>query len=163
MARLALSASAPPRAGECAPHTIAASIMTAAQLGLEPNVNGQGYLIPYKRTCTFVPGWKGLVDLVNRSRPLHGLDRRRVRRRRLRLRAGRQPLRAHKPGDEDDPDKLVYVYAVGRIKGQDVPVIEVWTMRRSGATATVQQGGRQALQLPASRRCTPARSRCCRC
>jgi hypothetical protein len=41
--------------------------MTAAQLGLEPGINGQGYLIPYKGTCTFVPGWKGLVDLVARS------------------------------------------------------------------------------------------------
>ena len=41
--------------------------MVAAQMGLEPGVNGQGYLIPYKTTCTFVPGWKGIVDIANRS------------------------------------------------------------------------------------------------
>jgi recombination protein RecT len=131
MTRLAMSVfSSNPALAECRPHTIAASIMTAAQLGLEPNVNGQGYLIPYKGTCTFVPGWKGLVDLANRSGRCtvwtgavfvgdefdYGL--------------GDNPFIRHKPGDEDDPEKLLFVYAVGRIRGQDIPVIEVWSMRK---------------------------------
>ena len=64
MARLALTAfSTTPALQECSPNSIAGSIMVAAQLGLEPGINGQGYLIPYKKTCTFVPGWKGLVDI----------------------------------------------------------------------------------------------------
>ena len=65
MSRLALTAfSSSTQLQNCDQRTIAASIMTAGQLGLEPGVNGQGYLIPYGRVCTFVPGWKGLVDLV---------------------------------------------------------------------------------------------------
>lgn len=68
MARLVLTAfSTSPALQECTPNSIAASLMTAGQLGLEPGVNGAGFLIPYKTTCTFVPGWKGLVDLVSRS------------------------------------------------------------------------------------------------
>jgi recombination protein RecT len=131
MTRLAMSVfSSNPALAECRPHTIAASIMTAAQLGLEPNVNGQGYLIPYKGTCTFVPGWKGLVDLANRSgrctvwtgAVFAGDD--------FDYGLGDNPFIRHKPGDEDDPDKLMFVYAVGRIRGQDIPVIEVWSMRK---------------------------------
>lgn len=127
MTRLAMSVfSSNPALAECRPHTIAASIMTAAQLGLEPNVNGQGYLIPYKGTCTFVPGWKGLVDLANRSgrctvwtgAVFDGDD--------FDYALGDNPFIRHKPGDEDNPAKLIYVYAVGRIRGQDIPVIEVW-------------------------------------
>jgi recombination protein RecT len=132
MARLALTAfSANPQLAECSPHSVAASIMTASQLGLEPNVNGQGYLIPYKGTCTFVPGWKGLVDLANRGgrctvwtgAVYKGDD--------FDYCLGDNPFVRHKPGDEvtENYDNLLYVYAIGRIKGQDVPVIEVW--RRS--------------------------------
>ena len=68
MARLAVTAfSTNADLQKCSPQSIAGSIMTAAQMGLEPGINGQGYLIPYKQTCTFVPGWKGLADLVSRS------------------------------------------------------------------------------------------------
>lgn len=131
MTRLALSVfSNNPALGECAPHTIAASIMTAAQLGLEPNVNGQGYLIPYKRTCTFVPGWKGLVDLANRSGRCTVWTGAVFAGDEFDYALGDNPFIRHKPGDEDDPSKLVYVYAVGKIKGQDVPVIEVWRMSK---------------------------------
>lgn len=129
MARLALTAfSTSPKLQQCTQQSIAASIMTAAQLGLEPGVMGQGYLIPYKQTCTFVPGWKGLCDLVNRAGratvwtgavfegdPVFDYAQ------------GDQPFIKHRQGDEDDPAKLTHVYAVGRVKGSEWPVIEVWT------------------------------------
>jgi recombination protein RecT len=68
MTRLALTAFSTSEALQrCTTKSIAASIMTAGQLGLEPGVNGAGFLVPYGTTCTFVPGWKGLVDLVSRS------------------------------------------------------------------------------------------------
>lgn len=54
--------------------TLMGSIMTAAQLGLEPNTPlGQCYIIPYKNGKTgtyeanFQLGYKGLVDLAHRS------------------------------------------------------------------------------------------------
>ena len=55
----------------CTPTSIMASIMLASQLGLEPGVMGQCYLVPYKGTCTLIPGWLGLMDLVNRSGKAH--------------------------------------------------------------------------------------------
>jgi len=59
MARLALTAfSTSDALQRCTTKSIAASIMTAGQLGLEPGVNGAGFLVPYGTTCTFVPGWK---------------------------------------------------------------------------------------------------------
>lgn len=129
MARLVLTAfSSNSKLAECSPQSVAASIMTAAQLGLEPNVNGQGYLIPYKGTCTFVPGWKGLVDLANRGgrctvwtgAVYHGDD--------FDYALGDRPFVTHKPGPDvvESFEALQYVYAIGRIKGQEVPVIEVW-------------------------------------
>jgi recombination protein RecT len=129
MARLALTAfSTNADLQQCTPQSIAASIMTAAQLGLEPGVNGQGYLIPYKGTCTFVPGWKGLVDLVSRSGratvwtgivyPGDAFD----------YQLGDAPFCRHVPGDGgDDGAQFTHVYAIGRVRDASMAVIEVWT------------------------------------
>lgn len=128
MARLALTAfSTTPALQQCDPKSIAGAIMTAAQLGLEPGINGQGYLIPYKDTCTFVPGWKGLVDLVARSgratvwtgvvRPGDEFE----------YQLGDTPFCKHKPGDEDDDALFTHVYAIGRVRDSVMPVIEVWS------------------------------------
>jgi recombination protein RecT len=129
MARLVLTAfSSNSKLAECTPQSVAASIMTAAQLGLEPNINGQGYLIPYKGTCTFVPGWKGLVDLANRGGRCTVWTGAVYRGDEFDYALGDRPFVTHKPGDEcvESFESLLYVYAIGRIKGQDVPVIEVW-------------------------------------
>lgn len=128
MTRLALTAfSTTPALQECSQNSIAGAIMTAAQLGLEPGINGAGYLIPYKGTCTFVPGWKGLVDLVARS------GRATVWTGAVRLgdefeyQLGDTPFCKHKPGDEDDDQPFTHVYAIGRVRDAVMPVIEVWS------------------------------------
>ena len=131
MARLALSAfSSSPQLQQCDPKSIAASIMTASTLGLEPGVNGQGYLIPYKQTCTFVPGWKGLVDIANRSGRASVWTGAVFEGDEFDYALGDRPFVHHKPGEEDHPDKLTHVYAIGRVKGAEFPVIEVWTMNK---------------------------------
>lgn len=71
--RITMSAlSANPKLQECSPQSFLGSMMTAAQLGLEPNTPlGQAYLIPYRNhgrmECQFQLGYKGLVDLAYRS------------------------------------------------------------------------------------------------
>jgi len=73
--RIVLSAlSTNPKLQECTPQSFLGAMMTAAQLGLEPNTPlGQAYLIPYwssKRKCNecqFQIGYKGLIDLAYRS------------------------------------------------------------------------------------------------
>ena len=68
MTRLALTEfSKNPALQKCSFASIASCVMTASQLGLEIGVGGQAYIIPYKDTATFVPGWKGLIDLGNRA------------------------------------------------------------------------------------------------
>lgn len=127
MARLAMTAfSSTPELQKCTAQSIAGSLMTAGQLGLEPGVNGQGYLIPYKGTCTFVPGWKGLVDLVARAgratvwtgvvMPGDEFD----------YQLGDSPFCRHKPGEEVG-GQWTHVYAIGRVRDAQMPVIEVWT------------------------------------
>lgn len=128
MARLALTAfSQTPKLRRCTPQSIAGSLMTAAQLGLEPNVGGQGYLVPYKETCTFVPGWRGLVDLVNRSgRATVWTGAVRVGDE-FEYQLGDAPFVKHKPGEADDDVPFTHVYAVGRVRDAQMPVLEVWT------------------------------------
>lgn len=126
MARLALTAfSTTPALQQCTPQSIAACIMTAAQLGLEPGIGGQGYLIPYKNTCTFVPGWKGLVDLVSRSGRATVWTGAVFEGDEFDYQLGDAPFCRHRPGDNEG--KFTHVYAIGRVKDAQMPVIEVWS------------------------------------
>lgn len=131
MCRLALTAFSQSNSlAKCDPQTVFASVVVASQLGLEIGVAGQGYLVPYKGRCTFVPGWQGYVDLVSRSgratvwtgAVFDGDD--------FDYALGDSPFVKHKPGGEDDPAKMVYAYAIGRVNGSQWPVIEVWPATR---------------------------------
>lgn len=131
MTRLALTClSTNAKLQECTPTSIAGTIVSAAQLGLEIGVNGQAYMIPYGKTATFVPGWKGLVDLVARSgratvwtgAVYEGDD--------FDYQLGDTPYCRHRPQGEDSIDKLTHVYAIGRVKGSEQAVIEVWPMKK---------------------------------
>lgn len=131
MARLALTQfSSIPALQNCEPKTIIASIMNASVLGLEIGVDGQGFLVPYGKTCTFIPGWKGLCDLVTRSGRATVWTGAVFEGDEFEYQLGDSPYCRHKPGDEDDPEKLTHVYAIGKVNGSQVPVIEVWTIKK---------------------------------
>lgn len=131
MARLVLTQfSVNPELMNCSFDSIAGAIMNASQMGLEIGVGGQGWLIPYGRTATFIPGWQGLVDLCNRSgrasvwtasvRP--GAD--------FRAYKGTKPHIDHDDSDEDPTAPITHVYAVGWVKNAAWPNIEVWNRRK---------------------------------
>jgi len=130
MARLALTAfSTSPKLQKCSVNSIAASLMTAGQLGLEPGVNGAGYLIPYKTTCTFVPGWKGLVDLVARSGRGTVYTGVIYKDQNYTFTDGaRRDLVIHSETELDDPEDMTHAYAIGWVKGSAMPIIELWTI-----------------------------------
>ena len=73
--RIVLSAlSTNPKLAQTTPQSFLSAMMTAAQLGMEPNTPlGQAYLIPYYNSksrcneCQFQLGYKGLIDLAYRS------------------------------------------------------------------------------------------------
>lgn len=130
MARLAMTAfSTSPQLQQCDPKSIAASIMTAGQLGLEPGVNGAGYLIPYKTTCTFVPGWKGLVDLVSRSGRGTVFTGVIFKDQEYTYTDGaRRDLIVHNETDLDAPEDITHAFAIGWVKDSSMPIIELWTV-----------------------------------
>lgn len=131
MVRLSLTAfSQNPALQRCDPKTIFGSIIVASQLGLEIGVNGQGYLVPYKDKCTFVPGWKGLVDLANRGGRCTVWTGAVYEGDEFDYMLGDSPYCKHKPCGEFDEAKLTHVYAIGRVKDSEMPVIEVWPVKK---------------------------------
>ena len=99
-------------------------------MGLEPDTLGRSYLIPYGRECQFVPGWKGMVDLVNRTGNATVWTGAVFQGDEFDYALGDSPFVTHKPSGESDPDLLTHVYAIGRVKGSEWPVIEVWPIAR---------------------------------
>lgn len=71
--RMVLSAiSTNKKLAECTPQSFLGAMMTAAQLGVEPNTAlGQAYIIPFRNhgvmEAQFQLGYKGLIDLAYRS------------------------------------------------------------------------------------------------
>lgn len=70
-----------PKLAECSPQSFIGSLLTAAQIGLEPNTPlGQAYLIPFYNSkkriyeCQFQVGYKGMIDLCNRSGEIKNIE-----------------------------------------------------------------------------------------
>ena len=121
-----------PKLFSCTFESFMGCIMGAAQLGLEPGVNGQCYLIPYENqkrsitVCTLVPGWKGLIDLVSRSARASAWTGAIRKGDDYRYKGGSRPELEHQPGD-DDVSEFTHVYAVGWVKDAQWPIIEFWS------------------------------------
>lgn len=113
---------------EADPNTIYTSVSIAINSGIGL-CNGHGYLVAYRGKCSFVPGWKGLVDLVSRSGRASVWTGVVYRGDKFDYELGGNPYLRHKPeGDSDDWREATHVYAVGRIKNSDFPILAVWTV-----------------------------------
>jgi recombination protein RecT len=119
-----------PKLAECDPRSFVGAIIKAAQLGLEPGVLGQCYLIPYKAECQFVPGWQGLVDLLSRTGRATVWTGAVYEGDHFDYALGSAPRCEHRPCGEDDPRKLTHVYACGKVNGADTPNTEVWPIAK---------------------------------
>ena len=118
---------------ECSPQSFLGAMMTAAQLGLEPNTPlGQAYLIPYrnhgKLECQFQLGYKGLIDLAYRSGEVSTLQAHTVYENdAFDYELGLEPKLRHVPATKDR-GAPVFFYAVFRMKdggyGFDVMSVE---------------------------------------
>ncbi len=110
-----------PKILECAPISIMESTFVAAQLGLDPSgTGGQGYLIPYRvkdvLTCTFQPGYRGLVDLAYRSGKVAIVEARVVHEKdEFDYEYGLSPALKHVPTKDEDPGIAIGVYAVATL------------------------------------------------
>jgi len=116
---------------KCTPQSILSSLVVAAQIGLELGVAGQCYLIPYKGTCTMVPGWQGLVGLLNNTGRATAWTGAVFEGDVWEFELGSRPKCRHLPGPNyGDPDSLTWVYACGKVNGSEQEVIEAWPVSR---------------------------------
>ena len=127
MARIALTEFRKnPKLGECDPRSVFAAIILASQLGLEPGVLGQCYLIPYKSECQLIPGYQGLLDLARRTGRVKRIEAQVVYDRdRFTYRTGLSIFLEHEPmldGDRGDP-RLAYAVAEFADGGYHVEVM----------------------------------------
>lgn len=134
--RIVLSAlSTNPKLAETTPNSFLGAMMTAAQLGVEPNTPlGYAYLIPYYNTkkrvmeCQFQLGYKGMIDLAYRSGEISVIQAQVVYENDDFVYSfGLEPTLKHVPA-KSERGNPVYVYALFKTKdggyGYDVMSIE---------------------------------------
>lgn len=104
------------------PQSFLGAMMTAAQLGLEPNTPlGQAYLIPFKNKgileCQFQLGYKGLIDLAYRSGEVKTIQAHVVYENDgFEFSYGLNPTLEHHPTMEKEKGDPAWVYAVFNTK-----------------------------------------------
>lgn len=118
MTRIALTAlRSTPKLMACTPASFLGCVMSAAQLGLEPNTPlGQCYLIPRKNECTLLLGYQGMIDLTRRSgqvglihaHTVHEGDE-------FEWTLGLNPDIKHKPGRDTHKNPITHVYAAVKL------------------------------------------------
>lgn len=121
--RMVLSAiSVNPQLASCTPASFLGAMMSAAQLGLEPNTAlGQAYILPYSNHGTleaqFQLGYKGLIDLAYRSGEVEVVQAHIVYENDdFECNYGLEPTLKHTPADNDRGEPIK-VYAVFKTKG----------------------------------------------
>ena len=109
-----------PTLGRCTPGSFMGALLTAAQLGLEPNTPlGQAYLIPYKNKgvleCQFQLGYRGLIELAHRSGELRSIEAHIVYENdEFEYELGLEPKLKHVPAMKNK-GKIAWVYAVYKL------------------------------------------------
>lgn len=105
-----------PKLLECNIQSLLAAVMQSAQLGLEPNILGQAYIIPYGKEAQFIIGYRGMIDLARRSghidsiyaHPVYSNDD-------FEYEYGLNPKLRHKPA-MDDRGQFIGAYGVAKFK-----------------------------------------------
>lgn len=112
-----------PDLGRCTPASFIGAMLTAAQLGLEPNTPlGQAYLIPYNNRNTgnkeaqFQLGYRGMIELAHRSGEFKSIEAHVVYENdEFEYELGLEPKLRHKPA-MSNRGKPVWVYAVYKLQ-----------------------------------------------
>lgn len=106
---------------DCSPQSLLACMMQSAQLGLDLDpALGLAYLVPFKGTATFVPGYKGLMELARRSQSVSRIVARAVYANdSFEYEFGTNDWIHHKPAD-GDRGELTHVYAVAHLAPPNV-------------------------------------------
>lgn len=115
----------------CSPASFLGCVMSAAQLGLE--IGGPlalAYLIPFKKECTLIVSYRGMMNLARRSGMVTAIYAYDVREGdKFNYRLGLSPNIEHEPSELPDREekKITHVYAVAKLKDGE-PIFTVLTL-----------------------------------
>jgi recombination protein RecT len=124
LVRIGLNAvSRNPKLMECTPETIVGAVVNCSILGVEPNLLGHAYIVPFKNNKTnrmeaqFQLGYRGLIDLARRTGEITSVYAHEVYEGdEFEYSYGLEKDLKHKPTGEEDEDKITHFYAVYKLK-----------------------------------------------
>lgn len=118
----------------CELKSIVVAFMQAAQLGLEPDdVRGHAHIVPFWDTkkrafiATFIPGYKGLIDLALRSKQVSLIDCHIVYDKEPHeYKAGLMPILEHTPMPPALRGEPIAAYAIAKMKDGASKYVWLW-------------------------------------
>lgn len=116
---------------KCTKESVFTGVVNAAELGLDfTPAKGHAYLIPYGDQATFMPGYRGLIDLAKRSGTIAKIEAHIVHENdKFILEYGLEPKLIHKPIIKGDTGEIIGAYAIAWFKGED-PQYEFMTKKQ---------------------------------
>lgn len=106
-----------PKLLECSIESLLGAVLQSAQLGLEPNLLGSCYFIPYKGQVSFQIGYKGLIDLVTRRGEVISIVAQEVRQGdHFHFEYGRNETLKHVPAPMQTRGEPIAYYAYAHLK-----------------------------------------------
>ena len=158
-----------PKLLECSPASVYGAVLQAAQLGLEPDLLGQAYLVPYYNSkkkqleVQLIPGYLGLLTLARRSGQIASIEARVVRAGDLfEYEFGLTPKLKHKP-EPAAQGEITHVYAIARFMHGGEPSWEVMTeaeVERHRSRSKASESGPWTTDWPAMALKTVLRKLC---
>ena len=143
MLRVALTAvQKTPKLLDCDRTSLFAAIMQAAELGLEPGgAIAMSYLVPFKGKVTFIPSYRGLIELARRSGQIMSIWSHVVYEKDVfSVSFGLDPNLKHEPLWNGDRGRPIGAYACARLKGDAIQfevmsVAEIEKIRKAAPSA----------------------------
>ena len=112
-----------PKLAQCDPQSVFLACMEAARLGVVPGTLGQGYLVPRKGICHFMPGYRLFIELARRSGEVRRVDAEVVHENdEIVYRQGTDPALEHTPKITGDRGKAIGAYAIAHMHDGGIQV-----------------------------------------
>lgn len=136
-----------PRLANCHPQSVCAAIITACQLGLEVGVMGDGWLVPYKDECQFIPGYQGLIKLAHNSGSVLDIEAHVVYEKdEFEILLGSEKRLHHRPAVDGDRGEMRLAYAMAWLKGAPHPHFDFMTRKQIESIRNRSTGYRNAVK-----------------
>ena len=124
-----------PLLGQCTQDSFAGALLTASALGLEPGVNGEAYLVPYRDKkrgvieCQLIIGYQGITKLFWQHPRAARVDTQMVcANDEFRYSKGLHPILEHVPAPSDRGEPIGY-YAIVGVTGAE-PLWDYFTVEQ---------------------------------